>query len=107
MGPAAFPVRSFVVEADDLPPTLIGRFQRLGLVGAAGRLGRRHWVEPLVSLQTLVRAFRLAGVGVEVEGLRPRPVPGSWRDEAVSASKARRRLRDLHCAEWLPTLPAA
>jgi len=105
METAPFPIHSFVLESDNVPATLVGRFQRLGLVGAAGRLGQRFWVEPLVPLQSLLRAFRLAGVDVATIG--PRPVPGRWRDELISASEARRRLRNPHCAEWLPTLPAA
>lgn len=99
----AFPTTGFVIESERFPQVVIESLEGGGFVSHGSRTIDGAYVEPLVPLARLLANIEMAGV--RVRGVRSAGRGGG--NVAWGAGAARRRLRDPHSPEWLPTLPCA
>ena len=97
--------RGFVVETRWVPATFPSRLEGTGIATMCAQTVDGVYLECRAPLETILDAFDRAGL--HVQGIRAAGTPPSWRDGVRSPARAQERLRNMHAATWLPTLPAA
>jgi hypothetical protein len=99
---AAFPPTGYVFDLDHVPSGLPVRLERGGHAILAARTVDGVYAEPAGSLAAVM--FAIEEAGAEVRSLRRGGDSQSWQRTARPVRLARKRLRDVMSACWLPTL---